>query len=401
VDAKHSAKFGQGLQEERAMAIAGNRIGRAALAGLSSPSRRVAVVLALAAGAGIPAMAGDEVFTVANYPVEARADNAAAAKDKALADGQQAALRSLLKRLVPVSAYQRLRQLRQVGAGDLIEGVSVRSERNSSTDYIANLDFSFQSKGVRDLLRREGIPFTDEQAPTLTVVPLWRTGAARAPQDAAAWTNVWRGLDLEHALTPVKLQVLKKEIAPEVVNALADGDGSAIRALVAAYGSELVLLAVAEQDAAAGRLNVTLTGRDAVGAFTLKRAYRLDASDPGYARELAAVISLGILEGRWKALKSRGGGGGGGGPGAGPVIASGDGDLLIAVEFRGMTEWQDISRKLSAIPGVEDLDVAGLSARGARVTLRYAEGAERLADALAEQGLILRNSGGNWVLRMQ
>ncbi len=60
-----------------------------------------------------------------------------------------------------------------------------------------------------------------------------------------------------------------------------------------------------------------------------------------------------------------------------------------------MSEWQDISRKLQATPGVEELEVAGLSARGARVTLRYAEGAERLGDALAEQGLSLRNTGGS------
>jgi hypothetical protein len=45
--------------------------------------------------------------------------------------------------------------------------------------------------------------------------------------------------------------------------------------------------------------------------------------------------------------------------------------------------------------------VAGLSARGARVTLRYAAGAERLADALASQGLSLRNAGGTWVLSQQ
>ena len=51
-----------------------------------------------------------------------------------------------------------------------------------------------------------------------------------------------------------------------------------------------------------------------------------------------------------------------------------------------MSEWQDISRKLGATPGVEELEVAGLSARGARVTLRFAEGAERLADALARTG---------------
>ena len=156
---------------------------------------------------------------------------------------------------------------------------------------------------------------------------------------------------------------------------------------------------MAEQDAAAKRLNVTLTGRDAVGAFMLRRAYRLDPADPGYASELAAVVSLGILEGRWKAIKSPGGGGG---DAVGVArAAAGDSDLLIAVEFRGMSEWQDISRKLSATPGVEELEVAGLSARGARVTLRYAEGAERLADALAEQGLSLRNTGGNWVLGLQ
>jgi hypothetical protein len=76
-------------------------------------------------------------------------------------------------------------------------------------------------------------------------------------------------------------------------------------------------------------------------------------------------------------------------------------ELLLAIEFRGMSEWQDISRKLAATPGVEELEVAGLSARGARVTLRYAEGAEQLADALAQQGLSLRNAGGTWVLSQQ
>jgi hypothetical protein len=334
------------------------------------------------------AAAADDVFTVANYPVEARADNAVAAKEKALSDGQQAAFRSLLKRLVAVTAYARIKRLASVAAGDLVEGVKVRSERNSSTEYLASLDFSFQSKPVRDLLRREGIPFTDEQAPALVLIPIWRSSTP-SPRDEAAWSNVWKGLDLEHALTPVKLQALRKEIAPAAIEALAGGDGTAIRTLVAAYGSEHVLIAVAERDPSAKRLNVTLSGRDAVGAFTLKRGYRLDPADPAYASEFAAVVSLGVLEGRWKALKS----------GAG--VAAGGRELLIAVEFRGMGEWQDISRKLGSTAGIEELEVVGLSARSARVTLRYAGGAERLADVLGQQGLNLRNAGGNWVLSPQ
>ncbi len=343
----------------------------------------------LAAKAAPVAAAAESVFTVGNYPVEARADNAVTAKDRALNDGQQAAFRSLLRRLVPVTALSRLKPLAAVRAGDLIEGVKVRAERNSATDYIASLDFSFQSKAVRDLLRREGIPFTDEQAPPVTLIPVWlAAGTAKADQ---AWTAIWSGLDLEHSLTPGKLQALKAEVNDKTITALIEGDGSALRTLARAYQSELVLLVAAAPDPASGRLNVTLTGRDAVGAFTLKRAFRLDRSDPGYTSELAAVILLGILEGRWKAVRT-GGGGGGGAAGA---------DFMIAVEFRGMGEWQEISRKLSAIPGVEELEVAGLSARGARVTLRYAEGAEVLGQSLAQHGLGLRNVGGKWVLSLQ
>jgi hypothetical protein len=363
----------------RSMLKAGHR--------LTSIVGAAAVLLKLAL---LSAAASDSVFTVANYPVEARADDAVAAKERALADGQQAAFRSLLKRLVPVTAHSRLRDLAAVRAGDLVEGVRVRSERNSSTDYIASLDFSFQSRAVRDLLRREGIPFTDEQAPPLTVIPIWRATAGAPPADEARWTNVWKGLDLEHALTPIKLQTLRKGVQPETIAALAGGDGGAMRTLVGEYRSELLLVALAEPDPPAGRLHLTLSGRDAVGAFTLKRSYRLDPSDPAYTSELAAVVALGILEGRWKAMKSAAG-----------VAAAGATDLLISVEFRGMNDWQDISRKLAAIPGVEELEVAGLSARGARVTLRYAEGVERLAEALSRQGLTLRSAGGSWMLQLQ
>jgi len=349
------------------------------------------LLLLSAASAEVRAASTDRVFTVGNYPVEARAENAVAAKQSALADGQQAAFRSLLKRLVPVTAYARIRDLSTIRAGDLIDGYRVRSERNSATEYIASLDFSFQPKAIRDLLRREGIAFTDEQASPVIVIPVRRT-ASGAPGNDAAWIKVWRGLDLEHALTPVKLQRLKKEVTAETINTLAAGDGRAMRGLAAAYRSELVLVAVAQQDNAARRLNVTLAGRDAVGAFTLKRAYRLDAIDPTYTTELAAVVSLRILEGRWKALKSRH-----------DASSARDAiDLLIAVEFRGMSEWQDISRRLSATPGIEELEVAGLSARGARVTLRYAEGADQLAHALARQGLSLRaGAGTGWVLSLQ
>jgi len=354
-------------------------------------------VAALALTLSGPAAAADKVYTVANYPVEAVAENAVAAKQKALADGQQAAYRSLLKRLMPVTAYPRAKQLASVEAGELVDSVRVRSERNSATEYLANYDFTFRAKSIRDMLRREGIPFTDEQAPVTVLIPVSQGagGAAGAPAEQAAWTSNWRGLDLENSLTPIKLEALRKDVAPTMVAAAIAGDPGAVRSLAILYKTERLLLAATEPDAATGRLAVTMAGRDAVGPMLLKRQYRVDPADPGYARELASVVGLRILEGRWKAVHTRGGGGGEAAGG------SGDTDLLISVEFRGMAEWQDISRKLSATPGVEELDVAGLSGRGARVTMRYAGGAQRLAEELAQRGLSLRSNGGTWVLSLR
>lgn len=384
----------------------------------AAPFLLASVAAALWSGAPRAAPA-DAVFTVGNYPVEARADNAVAAKERALSEGQRAAFRSLLKRLVPVTAHARLRALKVAKPGDMIDGIRVRAERNSPTDYLASLDFSFQPQAVRNLLQREGLPFVEEQAPALTLIPVWRAEPGTPPRDEPAWTNAWKSLDLDHALSPVKLRTLGAKLQAEPVAALASGDGAAMRSLVAATGSELVVVALGEPDPATRKLNVTLSGRDAVGAFTLKRAYRLDPADPAYASELAGVVSMGILEGRWKSIALARGASPQPGlqpqpemqppPGA-PMpmqpppsaVQPGGGDagsqLQVAVQFRGMNEWQDIVRRLTSVSGIQNLDVAGLSARGARVTFRYAAGTDRLTDALEEQGLNLRNSGGAWVL---
>ncbi len=167
--------------------------------GVAAP---LAIAVLCAWGAGVPALAAgkeDRVFTVGNYPIEARAADAVVAKNKAIAEGQQAAFRSLLRRIVPVNAYGRLPDLKATKAANLIEGISVRSERNSATDYVASYDFSFQAEAIRQLLDKEGIPFLDRQAPTITLVPFYRTPtAAEVPEPftdsrgSDAWLYAWK-----------------------------------------------------------------------------------------------------------------------------------------------------------------------------------------------------------------
>ncbi len=390
----------------------------------------VAALLGVLAGLVLgPADArAENVFAVGNYPVQASAADAVAAKERAIADGQQAAFRSLLKRLVPVTAYRSLVKLKGVNTTNLIDSFAVRSERNSSTEYIASYDFVFAPDPVRRLLDQQGIPYLDRQAPKITIVPAYRIPAelkGKLPQtfaDAAGsdtWLYAWKALDLANSLTPAVLKPLKREVHDDTIRKLAEGDLSYLRTLEGEYQTPTVLVAVLEAELDLKKIKVVLVGRDGVQSIYLKRSYKLDGYDLAYTAELAAVISLAILEGRWKAINVRGGGDRQGPAAAAPAgsfaggfdraqpsspwgtvtpTAGGDGALTISVLFNGMTEWQAISRELSQTPEVTRFEVLGLSPRGARVALSYPGGAERLAGALAQRGLSLQAGQQGWTL---
>ena len=342
----------------------------------------------------------DAVFTVGNYPVDAEANNAVAAKKKGMAEGQQAAFRSLLKRLVPVTEHDRLKRLAGLKSSGFLEGVSVRSERNSSTRYIASLDFSFRPDSVRTVLQQEGIPFVEEQAREIIIVPVVRNadGAVDNGPAARAWTQSWKDLDLEHSLTPFSLQTLKAQVHPDTLKMAAEG-GGAERILAGEYGSPYVLLAMAEYEPSTKRLNVTMSGIDAVGSFTLRRSYKVFDGDTAYSMELAAVVGLGVLEGRWKARKAPPVAAGSYTPAYSSTSSGGGTEISMRAQYASLAEWSDIRRQLLNLPGVEDMRIEAESARGADLTLRYPGGASQLASALYGQGLALDNGSDRLILR--
>jgi hypothetical protein len=355
---------------------------------------------AVAVPATVSAAPADKVFTIANYPVDATAKDAVAAKEKAHAEGQQAALGALLKRIVPVTAYSRIDRLKALPAANYIDGVAIRSESNSNTQYIASLDFSFQADAIRNLLRSEGVPFVEEQAPRMVLVPVTaeagEKGAMHYRSAGGAWGQVWKGLDLDNTLTPLRIEPLLPDIQDTTVAAALAGDDSVERILTSKYNADFVLFAVAEVDTAGKQLNVTLAGIDPAGLLSWRRSYRLADGDVNYAMEFAAVVTQGVLEGRWKVAKSEESGQGGY---AGSSGGGGGADFHMAVEFSSFEEWNDLRGKILDLPGVDDVRIGAVSTRSADVSLRYPGGGSGLAAVFARQGLSLTAGGGQWVLR--
>ena len=174
-------------------------------------ARAVAAALIVCFGGGLSSAKAASPYTVGNYPVDANANDAVAAKTQGMLDAKKGAFRYLLKRLVAVDAYRNLPELPLPAIEDLLDDVSVRSEQNSPTEYVASLDFGFRANAVRQLLTKAGLPFLDKPAPVLTIIPAFavpegnKSISLQAGQ--LAWRQAWTSLDLVHSLTPVKLAV--------------------------------------------------------------------------------------------------------------------------------------------------------------------------------------------------
>ncbi|HML30096.1 MAG TPA: hypothetical protein PKE16_14940 [Hyphomicrobium sp.] len=135
----------------------------------------------------------------------------------------------------------------------------------------------------------------------------------------------------------------------------------------------------------------------------LKRAYRISDGDLDYASQLAAVISLGILEGRWKAVKAGILQAAATPPSNAPVWAAsttGNGeDVTLTALFGNADQWDEMRAQLLDTPGVDALNIGSVSDRSAGISLKFPGGASSLAGVLGARGLNLSNTSTGWVLR--
>ncbi len=350
----------------------------------------------------VQVIAASPVYTIGKIKVDATAQNAVKAKKKALSKGPTLALEALLKRLTHYNSYDRLPKFSDAMAEDLTDNVSILKERNSSVRYIALLKYQFQAKRIRRLLLSKNIPLYDQKMSLTTIIPVYKAGPYR--KDAKLWSDAWRPLDTKHSLTPVRLTQPPADNDP-VIERLLSGQKAALQSLYSKYNTDHLIVAFAEPDAEGKHLIFQLVGRDAIGEIDLKRKFLIFNDDVQTITEMAAKITLGILEGRWKEAKmldiplaSKN---------VSTISSSADGNapnsmsrrsLFLTIPFRGLRDWQTIRKKLNNIPGLEDMDVKSLSARSAFVHVEFPGGKRRLERMASRYNMQLEDRNGELFL---
>jgi hypothetical protein len=352
------------------------------------------------------AHAADSLYEVAKISVDVTAKDAVAARDEGMAEAQMRAVKIVLQRLLPLSAQDQIPEFTPQDIEGLVNGVSIRSEQNSTTRYIATLDVSVSEPGIKKLLQDQAIPYSESRAPSISILPLVIAGGSIKSEGGEGWRQAFEQLDLAHSATPATILRPRPGLSLDTVKAVLAGDAQALATMQADYGYGPLVLAVGET--AKGEFVTRLAGSDSVGAINFGRSDKLSADAQTIARE-AAATAFGIIENRWKVsqapeaapteVKYEEGAGAPAAEQSGPPKAEVPRNVVAQVEFSSLKDWQDIRGRLMNVAGIQALEVNTLSARGASVTFDYAGSLGHLQEVLGQNGFEFGDREGTFVLR--
>ncbi|WP_119423058.1 DUF2066 domain-containing protein, partial [Desertibaculum subflavum] len=211
----------------------------------------------LTAMAGPAAAQAPDPFVVTGVPVDVTGSGALDARSRALAEGQRAAFRRLLQRMVPESSWPGLPSANDDNVQAAVRGFQIANERASATRYIARLDVAFHREPVRRLLRDAGLPFTETAARPTLLLPVWRDAAGiQLWEPTNPWRLAWEARPDRPTLAPILLPT-EEQAGPEPLSPLAAtaGDPAQLRQLAARLGAGDVVAAEARQSG--GTVEVT------------------------------------------------------------------------------------------------------------------------------------------------
>lgn len=328
-----------------------------------------------------------DIYLVKGVKVDVKSKTASQAKLLAMKKGQVVAFKRLINRLSNAPQAQTLLKLPATEIGRLVRGISVAEERTGAKRYIAELDIAFQPAAVRSLMTQFSIPFSDQQADPVLILPIYiDNGRAILWDDPNPLRAAWRNIDSGAYLLPVLLpnggiEDIQAISADEAL----EGNAERLAAIKARYKVKEVMVFVGEFNKNKTRLRVTLSGLSPVGEVQLDKSFNGVPEDVVALAEKAAKNYMVNLENRWKAAAR-----------TGPEL-SGE-RLLVTVPFSSFREWKSIRSRIRQTEGVLRLDIRALSQRGAVIYVTFVGEQFELEERLSQQGLFMRDMGDGWVL---
>ena len=357
------------------------------------PHVALGILAALLSMAAQPLAAATDIFEVADVKVDVTAKTAAAAREKALADGQATAFRLLMERLVLVDDVNRLPTQSTTEVAPLVRDFSVANEKVSTVRYLASLTFRFKADEVRRFLIGWRLPFAETRSKPVLVLPVYQAqGALLLWDDPNPWRHAWSVLPQKDSLVPLALPAGDlTDIATIGAEQAVRGDQQRLAAVALRYRTDSTLVALATLGLSARSsgpsLDVFVT-RHGGGDQTFVRSYAAGQTESVDTLLLRAASDIARqIKNTWKREN---------------LLQFGQDAILAAtIPVSSLGHWLEIRKRLGLVAVIRKIELVLMSRDEVRVNLHYIGETEQLTVALKQADLILDEQSGSFMLGLR
>ncbi len=379
---------------------------------LATTMRLLALLVLVAGVSGQARAQGDDVFAARGVPVDATAETAAAARIRAVAEGQRRGLRIVFERLALAEDVAKLPRPNDRQIDALVQAFEVDKERTSAVRYLAELTVRFKPDEMRALLQQAGIRFAETASRPVVVLPVVQAPPVQSPRPAAAnappppapvlwhednaWRRVWADQPGNLGLVPLIVPIgdLADAEAIDAAAALA-GDPAKLAAIAQRYRAGEVIVSVLTRSedprSKATVLQVAAT-RYRIGGntdpvipetrpVTVPATGNVDERMAAFAREQIRTI-----EDQWKRSHI--------------LRFDQEQRLGMVLPLAALEDLVEARKRLAEVSGVRRVEVTAISRKQARLSVVYSGDPEQLRLAAQQKELMLSTGATEWQLRL-
>jgi hypothetical protein len=375
------------------------------------------------------------LYTMSGVTVDVTAASAAAAREKAIFDGQRTALIQLMEKLQASKGFDPVK-LSDNKIAALVRSFEITSEKASAVRYIATMNVRFKPRAVVNLLRSAGIHFISTPQPPMVILPIsTKDNKPVLWGETTPWQQAVATLAKPDGLQPI---IVPKGEAGDMqlidVQAAKAGDAGALGAVATTYRAGTVWVAYALDEAALlkpkQKLKILLKRYDAYGQ---KQDEQTLTVPPVATASPVAALSLAVAAttapdveatpGQWQAAalqlqnavrraavtaskssssssSSSAAPRNDGAPNLTTPIMPENNAIQLYAPLGSLPELTRLKQRLSTISLISSINVQTVRRDGADIGVAFTGTVEQLQQAAAAQGLaIQQNTNGLWQIQ--
>lgn len=341
-----------------------------------------ALILMLSAAQGVQAASvsiDSKMFSASGIQVDVTAENAAAAREQALIEGQKRALMVVMERITPAYVIEQLPELVPDDIINIVQDMSVSKEKTSSVRYIATLEVRFNADAVRELLRQNGLPYVRTSGKPLLLLPVYKKSASASPilwEEDNAWLRSWQNRTAESYMVPLSVPMGDTaDVQSLTVDQVLKGNLDAAQELAKRYDAEGIL--ILEMVRKGSVFNIRARAMDEVTASEIPNFSFAVPLTKNTSTTFAMAVKKVVehLESVWKREQ---------------MVQFNDAASLVAmVPMTDLKQWEILKARLERIPLISSYKLQAARSGVLQLTVFFAEGLERLQKEMQKRRLVL------------